>query len=239
MIARLRDSWTREGPGVPKDMPPKTGLALLGATIRREAWDLFMLNLLVAISSLAIITIPAAHAAGARVAQAMLRDQPIYLLRDYMQAFRALFWRASGLGGAAALLVGLAGYGVYIYGQLALHSVIYTGPAIILLAAALFFAACALQAVVMMSDAQDTRGGLLRRAAAITLASPLHMPAAMATVAALWLAHLMFYPVSVFLPAVANFSLGVLLVTFAALSAKAHATSRATGRPASATQETR
>jgi uncharacterized membrane protein YesL len=215
MINRFLQGWSREGPGIPADLPPKTGLALLGSTIVREAWELFVLNLLIVLCCLPLVTIPAAHAAAARVSAKMLRDEPIYLLRDFRAAFSALFLRATLIGAGAGLVLLLCAYAVFIYGQLVLVSPLYAVPLVLAVSVSLGVLMTAMAAIVLMAAEEAPQPKLIRRAVTATLLRPLPALAALACVAALWLAHVMFYPVSVFMPAVANFSLGVLIVTFA------------------------
>jgi uncharacterized membrane protein YesL len=92
------DRADSNGPGVARDLPPKQGLALFGSILRREAWELIKLNALIILFSLPIVTIPAAHAAATRIAVRMIRDENIYLLRDFWQAFCGLFIRATVAG---------------------------------------------------------------------------------------------------------------------------------------------
>jgi uncharacterized membrane protein YesL len=214
---RFQRFWTREGPGVSKDTLPKTGLARLAETVWREAWELFVLNLLIALSCLPIVTIPAAHAAGARVAIAMLEDEPIYLWRHYWRAFRDCFVRATAAGLALAALIAGVLWVVWVYAQLALTSVVYVAPFVVAVCVALFAVLTALHAIVLIACEDLPGPQLLRRAALATLARPLPALTSLGAVATLWLVHVFFYPVSVFMPAVANFSLGTLVATFAVL----------------------
>ena len=49
----------KEGPGIAKDAPAKTGLALLADVVARNWWELVQLNLLVLLCCLPLVTIPA------------------------------------------------------------------------------------------------------------------------------------------------------------------------------------
>ncbi|MGO7815386.1 hypothetical protein ACC674_38075, partial [Rhizobium ruizarguesonis] len=55
---------------------------------------------------------------------------------------------------------------------------------------------------------------LLRLAALASVVRPFPALAALSFTAGLWLAHILFYPVSVFMPATFNFSLGMFAVAF-------------------------
>ena len=102
----LRDMWTREGPGIPKDAPKRTGLALFAEILVREWWEMVKLNILFILAGLFVVTLPAALAAMARVSVAVVEDRNTYLLRDFTEAFLRYFWRATAwglaLGGALA-----------------------------------------------------------------------------------------------------------------------------------------
>jgi hypothetical protein len=64
--------------------------------------------------------------------------------------------------------------------------------------------------------AMDERplGAIVRLALLGALARPLPALAGLGIVALLWLAHVAFYPASIFMPAVLNFSFGTLAATF-------------------------
>ncbi|TAZ76248.1 hypothetical protein ELH72_27570, partial (plasmid) [Rhizobium ruizarguesonis] len=76
----LRDMWTREGPGIPKDAPKRTGLALFAEILVREWWEMVKLNFLFILAGLFVVTLPAALAAMARVSVALVGDRTTYLL---------------------------------------------------------------------------------------------------------------------------------------------------------------
>jgi uncharacterized membrane protein YesL len=233
MMDWLTNWMMREGPGIPKDAPKRTGLMLLGEIVVREAWELFKLNLLVALFSLPIVTAPAAHTAGLRVAASMVRDENVYLWRDYRAAFRETFLRATVVGFGALAVVGLGLYAVFVWGRLALTNPFYAAPAAACLAATLFviMTGCHLLLLVAVSDRKLAR--LVPLAALASLGWPLPMLGALVFAAALWALHALFYPVSLFMPAVANFSLAVLGIAFAGLPATTRLlASQAASRPA-------
>lgn len=214
-MALLPGIWTREGPGVEPEAPP-TGLRLLGVTIRREAGELFVLNWLILLSCLPVVTIPAAHAAAARIALRMLDDDPRYLWRDYWRAFGAVLPRATLFGAVAGAAVLGAAWVTFVYAQLAARSLVYIGPVAVAACVTVFAAGWAMSGLVLIGHEATARAGLLRRAALATLARPLRAMGGLCALAALWAACLVFYPVSVFVPATVGFSLGALIAAFAA-----------------------
>ena len=228
----LTNWMMREGPGIEKDAPKRTGLPLLGEIVLREAWELFKLNLLIALFCLPIVTAPAAHAAALRVGASMVRDENVYLWRDFRQAFRAVFARATIAGFAAMAVVGLGLYAVFVWGQLALTSPAYAGAAAICLAATLFALITACHLMLLIATSERPLSRLLPLAAMASLAWPLPMTGALGFVGALWVVHALFYPVSLFMPAVANFSLGALVIAFAGLPATTRLLASQAGAPA-------
>ncbi|ANL31551.1 hypothetical protein AMC90_PD00526 (plasmid) [Rhizobium phaseoli] len=210
----LRDMWTKEGPGIPKDAPAKTGVALFADILAREWWEMVKLNILFILASLFVVTLPAALAAMARVSVSFVEDRNTYLLRDFLEAFRQYFWRATawGLTLTGALAIGVHATATYAAG--ARGNLMLAAPLAIALVATAFLAvtACHLTMLMVMRDLPALR--LLRLATLASVTRPLPALAALAFNAALWLAHILFYPVSVFMPATFNFSLGMFAVAF-------------------------
>jgi len=212
----LREMWTREGPGIPKDAPKKTGLALFAEILVREWWEMVKLNILFILASLLVVTLPAALVAMARVSVTFVEDRNTYLLRDFTEAFLRYFWRATawGLVLAGGLAIGIHAIVAYTAG--ARDNLLLSVPLAIALVATAFVTvlACHLIILMVMRDLPASR--LLRLAALASIIRPLPALAALAFVASLWLAHILFYPVSVFMPATFNFSLGMFAVAFGA-----------------------
>lgn len=104
-------NFNRPGPGIPKDAPKKTGAKLFFEILGREFWSLLSLNLIYILACLPIITIGPATAALSRVTITMVRDQNVYVWRDFWEAFRKnikqglLFGIPSTMFVVAALLI--------------------------------------------------------------------------------------------------------------------------------------
>lgn len=215
-------NWiTREGKGIPKDAPKKTGFALFFSTIGREAWELFKLNLMLLLLAIPVVTIPASFAAACRICSNMLEDEVVFLWRDFWRAFSDLFLRATHMGWLFAAVATICGYAVYIYVQMARQSLVYVA----LIAIAFFVTLIILMIMVCFFVLMARKGkelGIrqtLRLAALAAMARPFDLLAGIAFTASLWLAHIIFYPASIFLPIVLNFSLGALAMTFSAFKA--------------------
>lgn len=222
----LEGLWTREGAGIDKDAPRATGLALLFDILKRECWELVKLNLLFLIASLLLVTIPAATLAMARVSRSIVADENTYLLRDFKEAFGRYAFRGTLLVAVCALVMSAGIYAVVTYAKLVQDALIYSLPLAISLVMTVFVALVSAYAIVLTVTHELSLSDLFRRAALLALVKPLPMLAALAFVAALWLAHILLYPVSVFMPATINFSLGMFAICFAAAQAQ---NSRLTG----------
>ncbi|SNY90218.1 Uncharacterized membrane protein YesL [Cohaesibacter sp. ES.047] len=213
-------NWiTREGPGIRKDEPRKTGLALFGSIIFREAWELFKLNLLMLLLAIPLITIPASFAAACHITTRMIDDEVVFLWRDFWRAFVRLFFKATGLGLGLGVAGGICCYAAYIYGQMALQTMLYIAPAALAVAIALFLLMAAVGAFTLLARFDLPLGMLMRCGFLTALARPLPILAGVLFAVSLWGAHILFYPASIFMPVILNFSLGTLAMTFSAFKA--------------------
>ncbi len=217
----LRDMWTKEGPGIPKNAPKKVGLALFGQTFAREWWEMVKLNILFILAALLIIPLPAALAAMAFVCVAFVEDRNTYLLRDFLEALRRYFWRATVWGLFFAVAIGLGVYAIGTYASAARDNLMMAVPLAVTFVVTVFLClmACHLLVLMVMRDLPAKK--LLQLSAIASVIRPLPVMAALLFVAGLWLAHIAFYPVSVFMPATLNFSLGMFAIAFAAHRAAA------------------
>ena len=211
----LRESWTKEGPGIPKDAPKKHGIALFAEILRREWWEMLKLNLLFILASLPLVTIPASVAAMASVSLAFVEDRNTYLARDFCAAFRRLFGAATIASLVLGAAVAFGCYAIHCYASLAKGSLLFAVPLGVSLGTTVFIGIFACHYLVLMVMRDLPYVQLVRGAALASLARPLPAIGALGFIAALWLVHILFYPVSVFMPVTMNFSLGMFAVTFA------------------------
>ncbi|TNM63835.1 DUF624 domain-containing protein [Aliirhizobium smilacinae] len=212
----LRNMWTKEGPGIPKNAPKKTGLALFGQIFAREWWEMVKLNILFILAALFIIPLPAALAASAFVCVALVEDRNTYLLQDFLDAMRRYFWRATLWGLFFAGAIGLGVYAIGTYASATRDNLAMAAPLAIALVVTGFLCVMACHLLVLMVMRDLSTANLLRLSAMASIIRPLPVIAALLFVAGLWLAHIAFYPVSVFMPATLNFSLGMFAIVFAA-----------------------
>lgn len=213
----LADHYFAEGPGISKDTPKRTGLALVAETMWREGIELMKLNLLFVLACLPVVTIPAAFAAMLRVTLTMAEDRNVYLVEDFVQAFRRRFVRATllGLGIAAALTI--PGYAAFSYAGLSVTTPLYAVPLALSVGVVGLFAIAALYAFALLLISDFSLGDILRLSLLATLARPGKPLVALGFVAGLWLLHILFYPVTLVMPAIINFAFGTLAIAFSVL----------------------
>lgn len=214
----LHNFYFGEGPGIPKDAPQPEGLRLLAHILGREWWELLKLNLLFVAFALPIITIPAAYFATVSVCMTMIEDRNVYLWRDFWSAFRSRFRVTTVLGLVLCAVGALAILAIRTYGEAAKDSLFSVAPLTIAATVSVLLPLFAVHLFVAMARGAGQPLADLARASAVgLLARPLPGLAALLLVALLWLAHVAFYPASLFLPVLVNFSLGALVTSFAVL----------------------
>ena len=227
----LTNLYFREGPGIPKDAPRPKGLRLLWATFAREWWTLIQLNLLFALFCLPVVTAPAAYFAMVTIVVTMIEDRNVWLWRDFWGAFRSRFGLTTLLGFAFAAAAALGVLAVRSYAAAAVDSVLFAAPLTLALVVTVLLPLYASHVFVALVLGEDRSLAAALRAGAVGLiVRPLPGLAALGLVGLLWLAHVHFYPASVFLPVLVNFSLGALVLSFAALKGTQFGFSHASGR---------
>lgn len=83
--------FNKEGRGISKDEPEKTGIKLFLDILYREFWTLINLNLLFILCCLPIVTIGASYVALNSIIIKILRDKPVDLVHDFKTAFKENF----------------------------------------------------------------------------------------------------------------------------------------------------
>ena len=100
----LKANFQKEGKGISKDTPEKTGFALFLETLIRELGSLIKLNFLFLLFSIPIITIPASFAALTNVSMKIARQQHVFVFSDFKESFKKN-WKQSSLLGIIFLLL--------------------------------------------------------------------------------------------------------------------------------------
>jgi uncharacterized membrane protein YesL len=235
----LSQYLTKAGPGVSRHAPRKHGLALLADVVAREWWTLIELNLLYALCCLPLVTIPTAQVAMTRICVTMIEDRNVYLVRDFRETFVRCFWQATAFGAVALLAVVAAGYSSLFFAQAATVQILFVLPMAASAAIAVFAMLSAAHGFTLLAMGNQSLAATIRMALLGALARPLPALAAFGVVAVLWLLHVAFYPASIFMPAIFNFSYGTLAVTFGVHKAAASliASRSATGQDKPAQEE--
>lgn len=210
----MRGYFLKEGPGIPKDAPKKTGLALFMDILGREWWELVKLNLVFILFSLPLVTLPAAQVAASRICVAMVEDRNCYLWRDFWETFRTRFVSTTLAGASLGAAFAVTGYALAVYMRAAAQNLAFALPLAVALVVLVLIPLLAAHLFALLAMCRLPLSRLLPIACLGLLARPLPGLAALAFVAALWLAHVLFYPASVLMPAVLNFSVGTLAMTF-------------------------
>jgi len=214
----LANHYFGEGPGIDKNTPKPEGLRLLLSVLSREWWELLKLNLLFLVFALPLVTLPAAAFATVLVTVTMVEDRNVWLFKDFWRAFLSRFWLVTGLGLIFAAAGGLCGLALVAYAEAARESLMFAAPLAVAAAVSAALPLYAASFMVALAKAGEAKFGTVLRAAAIgVFARPLPPIFALAFVLALWLVHIAFYPVSVFMPVLVNFSLGALVMSLATL----------------------
>jgi hypothetical protein len=169
----------------------------------------------------------------ASISVALVEDRNIYLGRDFCAAFRKHLWQATMAGFIMSSAIGLGVYATVTYASLATGELIFAAPLAISLVATVFICVFACHDLVLMVMRDLPFVQRVRLAALASLARPLPAIGAIGFGAALWLVHILLYPISVFMPAALNFSLGMFVVTFSVHRAAVESLSKVTSMRAS------
>ncbi len=209
----FRPGYLKEGPGIEKDAPPKTGLALFFEILVREFWQLLKLNLLFVICALPLVTFGAARAALSRCTMNMVRDVPNDVWYDFRQELKKDFPRNTVLG-----LLELFAIGVFLL-LLSLPGVRGNTAVCVVL-----FALAAVGALVlgylwpMLVAADVPPRAAVKNAAVLALAFPQHSLPALAVALLLYGLSFWLFPLSLPLVLFVPFGMGSFVTSFAAWS---------------------
>lgn len=205
-----------EGPGIAKDAPRPVGIRRVGKTALREWWGLVQLNLLFIACALPLITLPAAFAAMLGVCAIMVDDQPQDVWREFRDGFLRVFWRATAIGVAVLIVLGLGLMLLRFYAIAAKEVLLFALPLGIGAMVLLFLSMALIVFFTLLGRHQAPMWDLLKAACITTLIRPGPLLAAVAVNLAIWLLHILGYPATVFFAVTLNFSLGALVMAFAA-----------------------
>lgn len=209
----FRPGYLKEGPGIEKDAPPKTGLAPFFEILVREFWQLLKLNLLFVICALPLVTFGAARAALSRCTVNMVRDVPNDVWYDFRQELKKDFPRNTVLG-----LIELFAIGVFLL-LLSLPGVRGNTAVCVVLFALAAVGALVLGYLWPMLVAVDVPlRAAVKNAAVLALAFPQHSLPALAVTLLLYGLSFWMFPLSLPLVLFVPFGMGSFVTSFAAWS---------------------
>ena len=209
----FRPGYLKEGPGIEKDAPPKTGLALFFEILVREFWQLLKLNLLFVICALPLVTFGAAREALSRCTMNMVRDVPNDVWDDFRQELKKDFSRNTALG-----LLELFALGMLML-LLSLPGIRSNTVACVVLLALTAIVVLVLGYLWPMVVAVDVPlRAAIKNAAMLALAFPQHSLPALVVALLLYGLSFWLFPLSLPLVLFVPFGMGSFVTSFAAWS---------------------
>ena len=119
------------GEGIARETAGKKGVARFLEIIEVERGKLITASLLYLLFCLPVITIPAATAAMVRIMVYMVDDEPRFLWKDFVRAFKENFLKSTLIGWGRVLLFLVFVYSLFIYRTYVhIHPVLYIPAAI-------------------------------------------------------------------------------------------------------------
>lgn len=209
----FRKDYAAPGPGVDPNAPEKTGLRRFFEILQLECGTLLKLNLLFLISSIPLVTLPAALFAMHQVVRRMILDQPVDCFYHYRMAWKR-FWKTAY---AAFLLVAVplagAGYGVLTYLRFAAENPLFFLPFMLCSTVFLVTMLASTYFYPILSTGVPLKKAI-RPAVVLGAAKPLRALAAAVCVYGLPLMAALAFPISILYLVMIGFSLPCLLGNF-------------------------
>lgn len=101
----LFPDYTKAGPGIDKNAPPKEGIALFTDIFCREFTTLLKLNIIFVISCIPIVTIGPAIGGMTAVTLKMVKDEPSDVYYDFKQGFKRNWKQSFALGAIGGVIL--------------------------------------------------------------------------------------------------------------------------------------
>ncbi|MEA5012586.1 MAG: YesL family protein [Angelakisella sp.] len=206
-------NFDRPGPGIPKDAPKKKGVALFIDILGREFWSLLQLNLIYLLCCLPIITIGPATAALSRTTVTMVRDENVYPIRDFKEAFQKNWKQGILFGILSTIVVGLQLWSLLLILAVGTQDSSMSwvlGP---ILVSSFFCVGIGMYIFPMIAYVQLPSKSILRNAVFLAFLGKGRTLAAMLLVGGLNMALILLWPMSMIFAVVIHFSLTSLLTS--------------------------
>jgi len=198
-----------------KQIPTK-GLALLVDVVINKFWDLMKLNLLILVSSIFVVSIPAAITAGCRIVIMMLRHEHYFVYSDYFYWFKKEFLRSLLVGvlfTIAMVLCSTASYLYLLYFGHSIFSLIFLTIGVLILAL-LIISLFHCYSMLAFVDLQF--GSLLKNSWLLAMARFASNFVVLIIIVLFVALHIYLWPYSLFLVIIISLSIMLLLSTFVA-----------------------
>ena len=209
----FRKDYAKPGPGIRPDEPEKTGLRRFAQILSLESAALVKLNLLVILSSLPLVTLPAALYAMQTVVRRMVLDQPVDCFYHYRIAFVKGLRTAYPAFFAVALPLVLSGYGMGYYLRFAAINLLFLLPFAFCTAVFLLTLLASVYFYPILSDGRTVREAL-RPAVVLGAGRPLRAALAVLGIYGLTLLAVLALPIRLPYLALIGLSLPCLLGNF-------------------------
>ena len=208
----FRKDYSTPGPGIDPDAPEKTGERRFEEILQLECVSLFKLNLLFLLSSIPLVTLPAALFAMNEVVCRMVRDEPVDCFYHYRTAFRR--WKTAY---AAFFLVAVpllgAGFGMLTYLRFAAANPLFFLPFMLCSTVFLVTAFASTYFYALLGAGRTVREAL-RPALLLGVAKPLRALLAALCVYGLTFLAALAFPISSLYLLLIGFSVPCLLGSF-------------------------
>lgn len=208
----FQSNFEKEGPGVPKDAPQKTGLALFFDILSLQFWQICKLNLIFLVCCIPVVTIgPACAAMTAALLRIVRREPDADVWDDFRVSFRR-YWRQ----GLAYGLVMAAVFGGLGYWALRL---VFGGAGLLAampFALLLLFSLGAMYVFPLLAGVELPRGALPRNAVLLGVVCLRHSLPAVLLAGGMLVLEFLFFPLSVPVTLVLGLSIPCFITTFAA-----------------------
>lgn len=109
------NNYNKVGPGIPKNMPKKKGVALFFDILKREFWSIIGLNLLFLICSIPVVTIGASYAALNHVVVKMIRDEPVEVIYEFKRGLKLNYKQGTMLTLLFTLIMVCCAFSYFFY----------------------------------------------------------------------------------------------------------------------------
>lgn len=107
--------YSKEGPGISKDAPPKKAFFVFFGTFFRNFWKFITVNVMYSLISLPVITQGMTNAGITYIARNTARDKHFFGVSDFFDTIRKNIKQSLAVGIINTLITAVIGFAVYVY----------------------------------------------------------------------------------------------------------------------------